>query len=196
MLPEKNANPKKNSPVSTQNIILFMIGIGLILVSVAVFLAIPKAQAEVLTNNTSAQPMAVNYPAPDVRLTDLQNNPVALADFRGKIVLYNAWATWCPPCKAEMPTLEAYFQQHQQDGFVVVAIEDGEPAAEVAEFARSKGLTFPVWPDPKWAATTAFKTDILPSSFVIDRNGQVVLSWQGPISRETLEKFVTPLIQQ
>ena len=122
-----------------------MIGIGLILVSVAVFLAIPKAQAEVLTNNTSAQPMAVNYPAPDVRLTDLQNNPVALADFRGKIVLYNAWATWCPPCKAEMPTLEAYFQQHQQDGFVVVAIEDGEPAAEVAEFARSKGLTFPVF---------------------------------------------------
>jgi peroxiredoxin len=95
-----------------------------------------------------------------------------------------------------MPTLESYYQDHQNDGFVVVAIEDGEPAAEVAAFVKSYGLTFPVWPDPKWVATTAFKTDVLPSSFVIDRAGQVRLAWTGPISRVALEKFVTPIINR
>ena len=79
-------------------------------------------------------------------------------------------------------------------GFVIVAIEDGEPVDEVSAFVKQYGLTFPVWPDLKWVATTAFKTDALPSSFVIDRTGRVVLSWTGPITRASLEKYVTPLI--
>jgi peroxiredoxin len=179
-----------------QSVLLLVIGLGLVLLAVAAFLAIPRAQAEVQQVSQAAQPVKVEYPAPDVRLTDLDNNPVALSDFLGQVVLYNAWATWCPPCKEEMPTLEAYFQDHQQEGFVVIAIEDGQPVEEVADFVKSYGLSFPVWPDTKWVATTAFKTDVLPSSFVIDRTGQVVLTWTGPISREALEKFVTPIIQR
>lgn len=178
----------------TKSIIMLLIGLGLILAAVAAFLSIPRAQAEVQQVNKDAQPLAVDFPAPPVQLTDLNNKAVALSDYLGQVVLYNAWATWCPPCKEEMPTLQAYYQDHRQQGFVVVAIEDGEPAAEVAKFAADYGLSFPVWPDPKWVATTAFKTDVLPSSFVIDRTGRVVLTWSGPITQAVLEKYVTPLI--
>ena len=184
------------NPARSQSLALLVVGLGLILVAVVAFLAIPKAQTEVQQIDTSAQPVAVDFAAPEVRLTDLDNNPVALSDYRGQVVLYNAWATWCPPCKEEMPTLNAYYLDHRQAGFVVVAIEDGEPVAEVADYVKANRLNFPVWPDLKWVATTAFKTEVLPSSFVIDRTGRVRLSWSGPISRSTLEKFVTPLIQQ
>ena len=129
-----------------------------------------------------------------MRLTDLDGKPVSLADYKGQVILYNAWATWCPPCKEEMPTLNAYYQDHKNAGFVVVAIEDGEPASEVAAFAESYKLSFPVWPDLKFVATTAFKTNSLPTSFLIDRSGTVRLTWTGAITRDTLEKYVTPII--
>ena len=191
-----DSNVKNENPGKVQSLVLLVIGLILILGAVAAFLAIPQAQAEVQQVGRLTQPIAVNYPAPEVRITDLNNTPVALSDYKGQVVLYNAWATWCPPCKDEMPTLNAYFQDHQKDGFVVIAIEDGEPVAEVADYAKAQGLVFPVWPDLKWVATTSFKTEVLPSSFVIDRTGQVVLSWTGPISREALEKYVTPIINQ
>ena len=187
---------RRNSKGKPQSMILLVIGAGLILVAVAAFLSIPKAQTEIRQISNSAVPIAVDFPAPDVRLTDLDNQPVALSNFQGQVVLYNAWATWCPPCKEEMPTLNAYYQAHRQEGFAVVAIEDGEPRSDVADYARANGLTFPVWPDPNWVATTAFKSQVLPTSFLINRKGQVVLTWTGPISQENLEKYVTPVINQ
>ena len=188
------ANHKKTSNI--QSLVLLIIGFGLVLVAIAAFLAIPKAQTEARQVSSAAQPIAVDFPAPEVKLADLNNIPVSLSDFKGKVVLYNAWATWCPPCKEEMPILNAYYQAHQRDGFAVVAIEDGEPEAEVADFVKRNGLTFSVWPDSKWVATTAFKIEVLPTSFVIDRRGQVVLTWSGPISSDVLEKYVTPIINQ
>jgi cytochrome c biogenesis protein CcmG, thiol:disulfide interchange protein DsbE len=179
-----------------QNLIMLVVGTGLVLIAVAVFLAIPKAQAEIQQTGSSAIPLAVNFPAPEVQLTDLKNQPVALADYQGQVILYNAWATWCPPCKEEMPTLEVYYQDHKDSGFVVVAIEDGEPVSEVAAFAESYNLSFPVWPDLKYVATTAFKTNSLPTSFVIDRSGTVRLTWTGAITRAALEKYVTPLLSE
>jgi peroxiredoxin len=181
---------------TTQNLVMLIVGVGLVLVAVAVFLAIPSAQAEVQQTGSSTIPLTVNFPAPDVQLTDLKNQAVALADYRGQVVLYNAWATWCPPCKEEMPTLEAYYQDHKDAGFVVVAIEDGEPVSEVAAFAESYKLSFPIWPDPKYVATTAFKTNGLPTSFIIDRSGTVRLTWTGAITRAVLEKYVTPIISE
>jgi thiol-disulfide isomerase/thioredoxin len=113
------------------------------------------------------------------------------------VVLVNLWATWCPPCKAEMPTLEAYYQAHQTDGFVTFAVDDGDPVDAVAAFVDQYNLSFTVLLDPTYEATDrAFKTRNLPSSFVIDRDGNVRLRWVGEIDRATLEKYVTPLITE
>ncbi len=188
--------PRIRKTRSTQSIFFLVIGLGLVLVALAAFFSLPKAVQQVQTQSLSAIPVEVNFAAPEVHLTDLQGQAVALSDFSGQVILYNAWATWCPPCKEEMPTLEAYFDAHRQDGFVIVAIEDGEPLEEVSAFVKDYGLTFPVWPDPKWVATTAFKTDNLPTSFVIDRTGIVRLTWTGAISRDVLEKYVTPLLKE
>src|SRR5512133_3848394 len=98
---------------ATQNWIMLVVGSGLVLVAIAVFLALPKAPAEGQQTGRSAIPIGTHFPAPEVKLTDLDGRLVALSDFKGQVVLYNAWATWCPPCKEEMPTLEAYYQAHK-----------------------------------------------------------------------------------
>lgn len=178
------------------NAFLLVIGGGLILLALAAFLSLPRAGQEAARQEYSAIPVAVNFPAPDVALTDLTGQPVMLSDFRGKIILYNAWATWCPPCKQEMPTLLAYYEAHKAQGFVIVAIADGQSPEEVRAFAQDYGLTFPVWPDPEYLATKTFRINSLPTSFVIDREGKVRLTWTGAISRAMLEKYVTPLVEQ
>jgi peroxiredoxin len=179
-----------------QNLVLLIIGSGLILMAIAAFLAIPKVQENIQVAELAAVPVPVNFPAPDIRLTDLQDKPVAFSDYKGRVILYNAWATWCAPCEEEMPTLEAYYQAHQQDGFVVIAIEDGQPVSAVADYVKMHGLTFPVWPDLKWIATKSFGVNHLPISYVIDRRGVARLSWAGAITRDSLEQYVTPLLQE
>jgi peroxiredoxin len=173
---------------------MILIGLGLIVVGVAAFFLLPQATDQ--TDEFSATPIKVSFAAPELALTDLDGSPVSLAEWRGSVVLVNNWATWCPPCKAEMPTLQAYYQKHQKDGFTVIAIESGEPAAEVAQFVSEYGLTFPVWPDENELAIETFKNWELPSSYVIDRTGTVRLTWIGAISQKTLEKYVTPLLKE
>lgn len=182
---------------TTQSAILLVVGAGLMLIAVAAFLAIPQA-AENVQNGSgiSSAPAQINFAMPAIALTDLQGNPVSFEDYRGQVILYNAWATWCPPCKEEMPTLQAYYEAHKDQGFVVIAIEDGQPIEEVRTFVKNYGLTFPVWPDLEWAATKTLKINSLPTSILIDRNGVARYMWSGALDRATLEKYVTPLLQE
>ena len=178
---------------------MIALGAGLILLGMAVFVAWPKTEdsaTEVpLADGSLTVPVEVRYEAPYLELTDLKGTNHELTDHLGEVVLVNLWATWCPPCKAEMPTLEAYYQAHQTDGFVTIAVNDGDPSENVADFVQEYGLSFQVWLDPTYQATdVAFKTRNLPSSFVIDREGYVRLRWVGEIDRVALEKYVTPLI--
>jgi len=179
----------------TNNMPMVVVGVGLILISIAAIFAIPRAQAAVEENQIGTQPVRVNFTAPDVQITDLDGNPVALSDYHGQVILYNAWATWCPPCKAEMPVLQAYYEKYKDQGFVVIAIEDGQPIDEVAAFAEQYGLTFQVWPDLEWKATTAWNIQALPTSYVIDRDGVARLTWTGEITARLLEQYVTPIIE-
>lgn len=173
-----------------------LLGLGLILIAASAYFILRDLPLR-SDSDLSAIPVEVDYPAPELTLTDLAGNPSSLAEYRGQVVLVNLWATWCPPCKEEMPALETFYRRHADDGFVIVAVNDGDPAADVTRFVKDYGLTFPVWLDPAYIATEqAFKTLNLPSSFVIDREGQIVLSWVGGVNLKTLEKYVTPVIQK
>lgn len=177
---------------------MLLLGTGLILLGLAAFVAWPKAEGSpdaALSGGAATVPVAVHYAAPVLALSDLAGVEHSLIDYHGQVVLVNLWATWCPPCKAEMPVLESYYQAHLADGFVTLAINDGDPTESVETFVQEYGLSFPVLLDPTYQATDhAFKTRNLPSSFVIDREGNIRLRWVGEIDRASLEKYVTPLI--
>jgi len=174
---------------------LALVGAGLVLIGAAAWAYLPSLTAS-KAKVQSAIPVEVNYPAPELSLVDLQGNSASLADYRGQVVLVNNWATWCPPCKEEMPALQAYYEAHLQEGFTIIAIEAGEPPAEVADFVQIYGLTFPVWTDEKLMATAAFRNPGLPSSYLIDANGVVRMAWAGAISLEMLEEHVTPFLEE
>lgn len=174
-----------------------MIAVGVMLIGAAILIPLSNAAERASTSGQgSVVPGTTRYPAPDLQLTTLSGEPAALSDYLGQVVLVNNWATWCPPCRAEMPELLAYYQAHADEGFVLIAINAGEPASVVQAFVNRLGLTFPVWLDPEMAALTAFQNPSLPSSYVIDREGVVRLAWTGPIDRATLEEYVTPLVER
>lgn len=181
------ALPRKTFP-------LLMLGLGAILIAVSAYFllqnALPLADVETV-------PVEVNFPAPELTLMDTEGASRSLADYRGQVVLVNLWATWCPPCKEEMPALQAFYDKYREQGFVVIAINDGDPTADVLQFVKDYQLTFPVWLDPTYIATEqAFKTLSLPSSFVIDRTGTIQLQWVGGVSLRALEQHVSPLIAE
>lgn len=183
----KKYRRKRSSPFPW---IPVMLGLGLIGIAI-LSLALPPSEGQA-ADLSSVVPAKVDFPAPALSLENLEGKTESLADYHGNVVLVNNWATWCPPCKAEMPTLSAYYNQHSSQGFAIVAIEAGEPAEEVSQFAQSYGLKFPVWLDPNGASLRAFGNGTLPNSYVIDRTGTVRYAWTGEISKAMLEKYVTP----
>ncbi|HEU4743997.1 MAG TPA: TlpA disulfide reductase family protein [Anaerolineales bacterium] len=181
------ALPRKTVP-------LLLLGFGLILIAGATYFILQDVSSG---SDFPTVPIKVSLPAPELTLMDTEGISRSLVDYRGQVVLVNLWATWCPPCKEEMPALQSFFTKHRDDGFVVIAINDGDPTQDVLQFVKDYRLTFPVWLDPTYIATEqAFKTMNLPSSFVIDRTGTIRLQWVGGISRKMLDQHVSPLIME
>ena len=109
----------------------------------------------------------------DFSLTDLQGKTWHLRDLKGQVVLVNFWATWCPPCRKEMPDLQALYDRYRDQGFVVLSISD-EEAAKVSPFIAERRITYPVLLDPGRKVNGAFVVEGIPKSFVYDRAGKLV----------------------
>jgi len=192
-----NARKRTAKPPPKENRFLTLITAGVFLLGAAIIIPLANAADRALDDGTlSAVPGTAAYPAPALALIDLDGNPVALSDYLGLVVLVNNWASWCPPCQAEMPDLQSYYAEHAGEGFVIAAINAGEPEETVRAFVSRYGLTFPVWLDPGMSALNVFQNPDLPSSYVIDRTGTVRLRWTGRIGRDMLERDVTPLIRR
>ena len=187
---------KKNTR-KTNYLPFILVGVGLlVLIGIALIMqSDPEAAQDPLDAYITA-PIEVDQPAPELTLFDLDGNKVSLTDFLGKVVLINNWATWCPPCRQEMPEFQAYYNQHKDQGFQVVAIEAGQPESEVRNFVEAEGLDFVILLDPENLSLKIFQQNSLPNSFVIDRKGNLRLAWLGAIDRLTLEKYVTPLLEE
>lgn len=187
-----------NQPSSARFYSMLMIGTGFIAIGIMLFLLLmenPPAPSST-SSRPSIVPVEVDFSAPELVLEDLTGNRVSLQDYAGSVVLVNLWATWCPPCKEEMPALQAFYENHQSEGFVLIGIDQEEPLEVVKPFVEEYGLTFPIWLDEDYLAEREFKTNSLPSSFVIDRTGKVRLMWFGGVSEKFLEEHVTKLIKE
>ena len=117
----------------------------------------------------------------DFRLPLLNGEMVSLSDYKGKVVLLNFWATWCPPCRVEMPSMETLYHHFKDQGFEILAVNLGEDAAHVQQFMDNNNHTFPVLLDRDEKVGALYGIRAIPTSYIIDRSGKIVGSLSGAI---------------
>jgi thiol-disulfide isomerase/thioredoxin len=113
----------------------------------------------------------------------------ALITLKGKVVLLNFWATWCGPCRAEMPSMEILYQHFKSSDFVMLAVDIQETREEVTAFIKEMGLSFPVGLDISGRAGSLYNISAIPTSYIIDRDGYIVATVRGSINWNTPEVF-------
>ncbi|MGE7132541.1 peroxiredoxin family protein [Lysinibacillus xylanilyticus] len=140
---------------------------------------------------------------PDFTLTSLDGKDVTLSKLRGKKVVLNFWATWCPPCKAEMPHMQNYYEQYaKKDNVEIIAVNltqaerditDDAKVDSVMTFRDSFNLTFPILLDPKNSAGEDYQILTIPTTYFIDSNGYIQRAIKGPMNVEMLKQYVEAL---
>jgi peroxiredoxin len=110
----------------------------------------------------------------DFTLGALDGSRRSLSSFKGKVVLLSFWATWCGPCKAELPSIQALYNKMSAKGLVVLAVDLGEGKAKVAQFVREYGLTFPVLLDTDASVGSSYGASSIPTNYLIDRSGRII----------------------
>lgn len=172
-------------------IILAILALGLLLGSCFV------APASFADEN-SVEPIAntaTNRVAPGWELKNLEGKPVKLSDFKGRVVVLNFWATWCPPCRREIPDLVSLQQQYSPRGLVVVGIAmDQGGAAIVKPFVKKMGINYPVVMGDQKTAAAYGGIEVVPTTFIIDKTGRIAAVRQGGADRATFEAEIKPLL--
>jgi peroxiredoxin len=140
---------------------------------------------------------SVGSRAPDFRLMDLHGKAVSLSDYQGKVVLLNFWATWCGPCRVEMPAMEALYRSMQSKGLEILAVSvDQEGTAVTRPFQEALGLSFPILHDQDYQVGLTYGARTLPMTFAIDRKGiirQLVFGsrdWNSPEARRGIAEVL------
>jgi len=162
---------------SSAPLIIILIGAGLLITSLVLLLATGGSK----------------QPNPNAILM-LDGKSTEVADYQGQVLIVNFWASWCPPCRAEMPEIQAYYDQYQDDGLALLMINSGEPEATARSFIQQTGFTFPVGLDPTNRISNNYGINALPVTLVYDRSGEIVYRHSGMISRAVLDAQVTPLL--
>jgi len=144
--------------------------------------------------------------APTFQAMDLRaGRPATLADYRGKVVLVNVWATWCGPCRVEMPSMQRLYQKLAGTDFRIAAVsvdgdlfhpEGSQDRAGILAFAKGMGLTFDILHDPSGAIRNNYQTTGVPESFLVDRDGVIVkkvigaAEWDGPVNEAIIRRLL------
>ncbi len=145
--------------------------------------------------NLEPAPIA-GHPAPDFTLQNLAGETVQLSDFKGQPVIINFWATWCGPCRIEMPHLEAAYNEHLDDGLVILAVNltARDNVEDIPAFRDEFGLTFPIILDETGDVATTYKLIGQPASVFVDKNGVTHEVWSGPINEAFINERVAQLL--
>ena len=140
-----------------------------------------------------------DIPAPDFTFPGLDGKKVSLSDYKGKVVLVNIWATWCPPCVKEMPSMEKLYRKFKGENFEILAVSIDEPGLKaVAPFMEKTRLTFPALIDSKGAIKSVYRISAIPESFIIDKQGFLIKKIVGPLdwAAPQVFRFFSSLIRR
>ena len=154
----------------------------------------------VLTSNNSitspnniSETETTKQKAPDITVTDAEGNAVKLSDFYGKPIVLNFWASWCPPCKEEMPTFNTVYEEVGDDvQFMMVDLTDGqrETKDKGLAYIEEQGYTFPVYFDTEFEGAYGYSINSVPTTLFIDKEGYIVTAVKGAINENTLREGI------
>ena len=171
---------------------------GLVLLLGAAWIALSAVPDGSTTAGAIPAPQK-GFLAPDFNLQTLNGESLRLSDFRGQPVLINLWASWCPPCRAEMPAMQSVYETYKDQGFVILAVNatNQDSKADAAAFVAEYQLTFPVLLDINGEVSQAYQLRSLPTSFFVNREGiitEVIIG--GPMAEALLMTRVENLLQE
>lgn len=154
----------------------------------------------------SYQPVLTGAPAPDFTATNMEGQPVHLSDYKGRVVLVSIWATWCGPCRDEMPSMETLYKDLKDTDFEILAVSidakqgetdaGGRPGGDLQAFADELGLTFPILHDPSGGIQTTYQTTGVPETFLVGRDGLIYkkvaggTDWAAPVNQELVRRLL------
>jgi cytochrome c biogenesis protein CcmG/thiol:disulfide interchange protein DsbE len=188
---EKKAHPGNGRSVKAVAFIVFII------ISVAVVILLQEKDA--LFKSPQKSRITQGLPAPTFIFPGLNGKAVDLQAYRGKVVFLNIWATWCPPCRDEMPSMERLYQELKGEDFEILAVSvDATGAAAVAPFIKKYHLSFPALLDPEGTMKNLYGVTGVPESFIINKEGIIEKIVIGPMDWATPEvvRFFRDLIQK
>ncbi len=151
---------------------------------------------QVAATENSIEPVKQIFPAPSFELVNLNDKKIRLEDYRGKVVAVNFWASWCPPCRKELPSMQRTYEAFKDKGFVILAVNIGESWDTVAPFLGNFTLKFPILFDSQSKIVDQWKVFGLPSTFILDKKGNVThringgRDWDDPVFRKALLKII------
>ena len=156
--------------------------------------AVPDTSATAISEEEAPK---IGYLAPNFRLAALHGEEVSVAGLAGKVLFINFWATWCGPCKAEMPSMEILYRDFKNKGLEMLAVSsDMEGAAIVQPFVQELGLSYPVLLDPDFRVDDKYLIQSVPTTILVDKNGVIThrivgaRNWNAPESRDLIEKLL------
>jgi peroxiredoxin len=167
-------------------------GLALVLLGALLWLSMQSGGSQLASGIPA--PVQPGNPAPDFELKTLDGETAVLQDHSGEVILINFWATWCPPCKAEMPDLNAYYLANQEKGFTILGVNAQEDQKTVSNFIQATGFSFPILLDSFGDVANQYQVHSYPTTIVVGRDGEIKYIHNGIISPTQLETIVTPLL--
>jgi len=169
---------------------------AILLIIVVLVLLLPGCSANPGTSETQTPSVAqVGAPAPDFQLQDLNGKTVSLSSLRGSPVMLNFWATWCPPCREEMPFIQQIYEEWSDRGLVLLAVDMGESPARVESFLQSYNLSLPVLMDIRQDVAGQYGIMGIPTTFFIDKDGILQNRKVGAfLSKEQIEGYLREIM--
>ena len=189
---KSNDSKKTTYTLTKKYILLFIIiFIGAILFFFEHFIEAPISITDVqVEENFDQRKSAVGYLAPDFSLRNLKGNYESLDSYRGRVVVLNFWATWCAPCRVEMPSFEKLYRRYRSEGVAVLAVTlDKNAGPKIKSFVDEYELSFPILLDEKGEVERLYPSMTIPFTYVIDREGRVVARVDGAKNWESNETF-------